>query len=80
MVKKIENLFLETGLFISSKTLWTSYTRAFGYTKQNVDAFSIILEESFNTYQDTTSRDVLYEETGLSIVQSKYVVRRKGKM
>ena len=63
------------------KPYGTSFSRALGFNRENVENFFKILEEAYDRYKFTADRVYNIDETGLSIVQSKipHVIGRKGK-
>ncbi|CAG5053987.1 unnamed protein product [Parnassius apollo] len=63
------------------KPTGTSFARANGFTKARMDEFYQNLEKVYDEKKFTASRIFNVDETGLSIVQSKYpkVIGRRGK-
>ncbi|CAK1581025.1 unnamed protein product [Parnassius mnemosyne] len=63
------------------KPTGTSFARANGFTKARMDEFYQNLEKVYDEKKVTASRIFNVDETGLSIVQSKYpkVIGRRGK-
>ncbi|CAG5020091.1 unnamed protein product [Parnassius apollo] len=49
----------------------TSFARAFGFSKEKVDAFSDLLEEVYTKGNYTPNRIYNVEESGLTVVQTK---------
>ncbi|CAH2013916.1 unnamed protein product [Acanthoscelides obtectus] len=63
------------------KPCGTSFSRALGFNKENVQSFFNMLEEAYEKHKFPAERVFNVDETGLSIVQSKipHVIGRKGK-
>ena len=63
------------------KPCGTSFSRALGFNRENVENFFKILEEAYDRYKFTATRVYNVDETGISFVQSKipHVIGRKGK-
>lgn len=63
------------------KPTGTSFARANGFTKERMEEFYDNLEKVYDAKQFTADRIFNVDETGLSIVQSKYpkVISRRGK-
>lgn len=63
------------------KPCGTSFARALGFNKENLQKFFELLEETYDKHKFPAERIYNVDETGLSIVQSKvaHVIGRKGK-
>lgn len=63
------------------KPTGTSFARALGFTKERMDEFYDLLEHIYETKKFTPDRIFNVDETGMSIVQSKYpkIIARRGK-
>ncbi|KAJ4449820.1 hypothetical protein ANN_01226 [Periplaneta americana] len=78
-----ESLFLERHSNILSirRPCGTSFARALGFNKENVDKFFQMLEAEYDKFHYTPDRIYNVDETGVTVMQNKVVdvISRKGK-